>query len=131
MSRQQVYEEIKGMFGLVPTFFKSIPDSSLEPEWQLMKQTQFEDGPISGKYRHLIGVGISAALRCRYCSLFHTEAARLNGATDEEIQDAVHFAKTTASWTTYVNGMQTDFDQFKKEVSQMVSYAQKHQMAAV
>ncbi|MFG3405457.1 carboxymuconolactone decarboxylase family protein [Streptomyces sp. NPDC048142] len=30
--------------------------------------------------------------KCRYCTLFHTEAAKLFGATDEEIQEAVHYA---------------------------------------
>jgi hypothetical protein len=33
MSRQEVYREIEEAFGLVPTFFKLVPDSSLELEW--------------------------------------------------------------------------------------------------
>jgi AhpD family alkylhydroperoxidase len=125
MSRQKVYDEIKEMFGIVPTFMKSIPDSSLELEWQLMKQVQFEEGPIPNKYRELIGVGVAAAMKCHYCAVFHTEGARLNGATDAEIEDAVHFAKSSAGWSTYVNGMQIDFEQFKKEVAQMVAFAGK------
>jgi len=125
MSRQKVYDEIKEMFGIVPSFIKSIPDSSLELEWQLMKQVQFEEGPIPNKYRELIGVAIAAATKCRYCAVFHTEAARLNGATDAEIEDAVHFAKSAAGWSTYVNGMQVDYEQFKKEVAQMIGFARK------
>ena len=54
----------------------------------------------------------------RYCTLFHTEMARLNGATDAEIQEAVHFAKSSAGWSPCINGMQIDYDQFKKEVHQ-------------
>ena len=34
MTRQEVYKEIEGMFGLVPGMFKALPDSSLETEWQ-------------------------------------------------------------------------------------------------
>jgi len=33
---------------------------------------------------------VSGATRCRYCQVFHAEAARLNGATDEEIAEARH-----------------------------------------
>lgn len=122
MSRKQVYAEIKEMFGLVPSFMGSIPDSSLEMEWQLMKRVQFDEGPIPNKYRELIGIGIAAVTKCRYCVLFHTEAARMNGATEEEIEDAVHFAKSSAGWSAYLNGMQIDYEQFRQEVQQISEY---------
>lgn len=116
MNRQGVYEEIEQMFGLVPSFFKMLPDSSLELEWKLFKRVQFDEGPIPNKYRELIGIGIAAVTKCRYCSLYHTEVAKLNGATDAEIEDAVHFAKSSTGWSTYLNGMEVDYEQFKSEV---------------
>ena len=116
MSRTEVYKEIEGMFGLVPSFFKLVPDSSLRLEWELFKRVQFEEGPIPNKYRELIGVAISAVTKCRYCAVYHTEVAKLNGATDAEIEDAVHYAKSSAGWSTYINGMQVDYDEFHKEV---------------
>jgi AhpD family alkylhydroperoxidase len=122
MSRQEVYKDIEGMFGFVPIFFKAVPDSSLELEWKLMKRVQFEEGPIPNKYRELIGLGIAAVMKCRYCTLFHTEVAKLNGATDAEIEDAVHFAKSSAGWSTYLNGMQIDYDQFKEEMKRAAEY---------
>ena len=115
-SREQVYREIEEMFGLVPSMFKVVPDSSLDLEWQLFKRVQFDDGPIPNKYRELIGVAIAATTKCRYCSVYHTEVAKLNGATDAEIEDAVHYAKSSAGWSTYINGLQLDYDQFKAEV---------------
>ncbi len=127
MNRQQVYDDIKEMFGVVPGFFKAIPDSSLEMEWNLFKRVQFDEGPIPNKYRELIGLAIAAATRCRYCAFFHTEAARLNGATDAEIEDAVHFAKSSAGWSAYINGLQTDFDQFKDEVLQICEHVRSLQ----
>ena len=116
MTRKQVYADIEGMFGEVPSFLKALPDSSLELQWQAMKRIQFEDGPIPNKYRELIGVAISATTKCRYCAYFHTEAAKLNGATDEEIVDAVRYAGSSASWSAWLNGLQFDFPQFKKEI---------------
>ena len=35
------------------------------------------------------------ATRCRYCVYYHTEAARLSGATGEEINEAALMAKHT------------------------------------
>src|SRR5512143_18114 len=53
-TREQVYKEIEGVFGLVPSFFKEVPDSSLELEWKLFKKVQLDEGPIPNKYRELI-----------------------------------------------------------------------------
>ena len=122
MNRDQVYKEIEEMFGLVPSMFKSIPEKTLELEWQLFKKVQFEEGPIPNKYRELIGVAISAISKCRYCALFHTEIAKLNGATEAEIEDAIHYAKSSAGWSTYINGLQLDYETFKKEVLQACEY---------
>ena len=122
MNRQEVYKEIEEMFGFVPTFFKSVPDSTLELEWKLFKRVQFDPGPIPNKYRELMGLAISAVTKCRYCTLFHTEVAKLNGATDAEIEDAVHYAKSSAGWSTYLNGLQVDYDQFKEEVIRACDY---------
>ena len=129
MNRQDIYNEIEQMFGLVPSFFKMIPDSSLELEWNLMKRIQFEEGPMPNKYRDLMGVAIAAVMKCRYSSLFHTERARMNGATDAEIEDAVHFAKLSSDWSTYLNDLQIDYDQFKKEMKKVSEYVQSHQAA--
>jgi AhpD family alkylhydroperoxidase len=125
VNRQQVYKEIEGTMGVVPSFFKALPDSSLELEWHTMKQTQMEPGPIPNKYRELIGLAVAAATRCRYCTFFHTEMAKLNGATEAEIEDAAHFAKSTMGWSTYLNGLQMDYDQFKSEVLKAVAHARK------
>lgn len=127
MNRQQVYDQIKEMFGLVPGFFKAIPDSSLEMEWNLFKRVQFDEGPIPNKYRELMGLAIAAVTKCRYCAFFHSETARLNGATDAEIEDAVHFAKSSAGWSAYINGLQTDFEQFKDEVLQICEHVRSLQ----
>jgi AhpD family alkylhydroperoxidase len=126
-SREEVYKDITQMFGKVPEFIKTIPDSSLDLEWELMKRVQFDEGAIPNKYRELIGLGLSAISKCRYCTLFHAEAARLFGATDAEIEEAVHYAKSSAGWSAYLNGMQVDYEQFQKDVKEMTDYARKQQ----
>ena len=130
MDREGIYREIEEVLGLVPTFLKAVPDSELELEWRLLKRVQMDEGPIPNKYRELIGLGIAATTRCRYCTLFHTEMARLNGATDAEIEDAVHFAKSSAGWSAYLNGLQFDFEQFRKEILEITEIARARMRAA-
>ena len=116
MTREEIYQQIEEMFGSVPTFFKTVPDSSLELEWQLFRRVQFDEGPIPDKCRELMGVAVSAVTKCHYCAFYHTEVARLYGATDAEIEGAVHYARSSAGWSTYLNRMQVDLEQFKHEV---------------
>jgi AhpD family alkylhydroperoxidase len=127
MNRDTVYKEMKEMFGLVPGFFKLVPDSTLEHEWELFKAIQLNETAIPNKYKELIGVAISAAVRCRYCSFFHTEMAKLNGATDAEVEEAVHYAKSSVGWSAYINGLQIDYDQFKDEVRRVCEYVREKQ----
>jgi AhpD family alkylhydroperoxidase len=131
MSRKEVYGEIKETLGLVPTFLKMIPDSTLELEWKLFKKISMEESAIPAKYRELIGLGLSAVTKCKYCTLFHTEMAKFFGATQEEIEDAVHFAKNSAGWSTYVNGLQIDYEQFKNELQQSIEYVKSQQKVHV
>jgi AhpD family alkylhydroperoxidase len=122
-----VYKEIEQMFGLVPGMFKTIPDSSLELEWQLFNRVQFDEGPIPNKYRELIGVAVAAVSKCRYCSYYHTELAKLNGASEAEIEDAVHYAKSSAGWSAYINGLQLDYKEFTSEVDRACEHVRNIQ----
>ena len=123
MDKKAVYKDIEETLGLVPGFIKAVPEASLELEWKLLKRVQMEPGPIPNKYRELIGVAISAVTKCRYCSYFHTEFARLNGATEAEIEDAVHYAKSSAGWSAYLNGLQVDYDEFAQEIQAICRHA--------
>ncbi len=129
MTRDEIYKQIEEQFGLVPSFFKEVPDSTLEAEWALYKRVEIDEGPIPGKYRQLIGLGISAATKCRYCVFYHTALARLHGATDAEIEHAVHYAKSSVVWSTYLHGMEIDFETFKDEVRRACDYAKMKKAA--
>jgi hypothetical protein len=51
-----------------------------------------------------------------------TEMAKLNGATDAEIEDAVHHAKSSAGCSTYIQGLQIDYEEFTSEVRRAVEH---------
>lgn len=122
MSRQDVHNEMKEMFGTVISFVDQIPDAFIDAEWDLMKRVQIGETLIPNKYKELIGLSVAAVTRCQYCILFHTEAARLYGATDAEIEEAVHYTKIVSGWSVYVNGLQVDYEAFADEVRRVVEY---------
>jgi AhpD family alkylhydroperoxidase len=128
MSRAQVEADIRETLGLVPEFFAEVPDTLIETEWASFKTLMLSETEIPNKYKELIGLGVSGATRCKYCVYFHTEAARLWGATDEEINEAALVAKNTMGWSTYLNTRAFDYDRFTKEFDQIAEHV-REQMA--
>lgn len=125
-SRKDIETEIRQAFGQMPTWARDIPDSALPGFWSLMSNFQLAETAIPGKYKELIGLAVSGATRCKYCALFHTEAARLNGATDQEIAEANLMSGFTMMASTFLNGQQTDYDKFAAETRDIVSYVRAH-----
>src|SRR5919108_2715541 len=122
MARTDVYREMKEMFGEVIGFVDLIPDEFIDSEWDLIKRVQFGETLIPNKYKELIGLSASAVTRCHYCVLFHTEAAKLFGATDAEIEEALHYTKIVQGWSIYINGLAMDYDEFEDEVRRVVEF---------
>jgi AhpD family alkylhydroperoxidase len=128
--RQDVNRDIEETLGLVPEFFKQVPDYLLPTEWASFKSLQLSDQTaIPNKYKEMIGLAVSGATRCRYCCYFHTEAARLFGATEEEITETALIAKNTMGWSTYLNTLQFDYDQFVDEFDRITAHV-REQMSA-
>src|SRR4051812_8727670 len=129
--RRDVERDIEETLGLVPEFFKELPDYLPPTEWASFKSLELSDQmAIPNKYKELIGLAVSGATRCRYCVYFHTEAARLFGATDEEITEASLVAKNTMAWSTYLNAMAYDFDDFRREFDRIADHVRAQMMAA-
>ena len=122
MARTDVHVEMKEMFGEVIGFVDLIPDQFIDAEWDLIKRVQLAETLIPNKYKELIGLAVSAATRCRYCVAFHTETAKLFGATEDEVEEAMHYTKLVQGWSTYINGMQVDYDEFKAQVGRIVEH---------
>ncbi len=127
-NREEALREIKEMFGLVPEWLRQVPESALPGLWGQMSQFYLAETTIPNKYKELIGIGVSGATRCRYCALFHTELARMFGATDEEIAEASMMGAMSMNASTFVNAQQIDYEQFRKETLQAVKYV-KNKMA--
>jgi AhpD family alkylhydroperoxidase len=129
-NKNEVFREIEQVFGQVPQWIRMLPDTGLAGFWTIFRDFYLAETKIPNKYKELIGLGVSAATRCRYCALFHTEAARLAGATDDEIAEASLIAGITMLGSTFLNGQQTDYERFKKETLDIVQFMKRQQANA-
>ena len=125
MNRQQVYREVQEMLGRVPEWLKKMPDSVVVSFWTLYRDFDLSETVIPNKYKELIGLAVSGATRCKYCALFHTEAARLFGATDEEIAEASAMGAITMMGSTFINSQQIDYETFRRETRDIIAHVKK------
>ena len=124
-------QDIQETFGLVPEMFARVPDYLLPTEWASFKSLVLSDQTaLPNKYKELIGLAVSGATRCRYCAYFHTEAARLFGASEDEIMETALIAKNTMGWSTYLNTLQFDYDAFTAEFDQVTAHIREQTAAA-
>lgn len=123
-SSAAAYKDIEATLGQVPTMFKVFPEIGIAGAWAEFKSMQLNpDSKLDGKTKELLGLAVSAQIPCQYCVYFHTAAAKLNGATDEEIREAVAMASIVRHWSTVLNGMQVDEATFRKETDDILARA--------
>ncbi|KIH80462.1 carboxymuconolactone decarboxylase family protein [Pseudomonas batumici] len=126
MAINDTYREIEQTLGVVPEWIKQMPAGGASGFWGVARDFWLADTKIPNKYKELIGLAVSGATRCKYCALFHTEAARLFGASDEEISEASLMGAVTMMGSTFINAQQLDYEQFRQETLSIVRYVKDH-----
>lgn len=115
--------DIAKTVGFVPQFFLKFPEQMLPGVWDEMKTLQMNPNTaLGGRTKELIGLAVAAQVPCRYCIIGHTEFARLNGASEAEIGEAVGMAAITRHWSTFLNGIQTDETKFRAEIAKIIAH---------
>lgn len=129
--RAAALADIQKAFGFVPGFFEAMPASVLPGTWDEMKGLQMNPATaLSGKSKELIGLGVAAQIPCTYCVEAHTEFAKLNGASDEEIGEAVAAAAVARHWSAFTQGIGVDEGKYRGEIDRLVKVAKKGGQAA-
>ena len=117
------YRDIDQTLGFVPGFMKAFPAVEVAAIWDEIKSIQLDPHTaLAPKTKELIGLAVAAQIPCRYCTYFHTQVAKLDGASDEDVTEAIAMAGITRHWSTVLNGMQTDFTEFKQEIGRIGAY---------
>ena len=115
------YKDIEQTLGTVPTYMKNLPEAAIAGAWVEYKGFVLNPNTkLDGKTKQLIAIAVAAQIPCPYCSYGHTAFAKLNGATDEEIREAVAMGAIVRHWSTIASGTQVDLEKHKMEIDEVV-----------
>ena len=116
LSVGDTYKEIEATFGVVPSHVKAYPKSAVAGAWAMTKGLLMdENNALEPKVKSLINLAVAAQIPCEYCTWLETKMAKAQGATDEEVAEAVAQAAYVRHWSTVIHGMQVDLKTFKTE----------------
>ncbi|WP_332897975.1 MULTISPECIES: carboxymuconolactone decarboxylase family protein [unclassified Haladaptatus] len=118
-SYDETLADIEATLGIVPGWFKALPEDDVIAEWPTFKRYAVEETEIPAKYRELIGLAVAANIKCPYCQAFHKGAAEMNGATEAEMAELFTLASYTARYSAILHAQHYDMDTFMQEFEQI------------
>jgi AhpD family alkylhydroperoxidase len=111
------------LLGTPPPFLSAYPAAALPGAWRELDAMQMSgDTALQARVKELIGLAVAAQIPCRYCSYAHTKAAKLNGASEQQVQEALAMAALTRQWSTWLHGMQIDEVAFRADFDAILVY---------
>ena len=126
-----VYKDVQQSFGFVPEFIKRFPPEALPGAWIAMRDVEMNPATaIAGKVKDLISLAVSAQIPCRYCVIADTEFAKLDGASDREIAEAVTAGGMARQYITLVEGMQVDEKAYRRDWERLTAGSAQKKAAA-
>jgi AhpD family alkylhydroperoxidase len=110
------YRDIGETYGTFPGFFRLFSNDDIADAWDAFRALQLNPNIVmDAKTRELIGVAVATQSPCRSCVYFHAAAAFANGASKEEIREAVGVGAATRRLNAVFSEAGADFDTFKHE----------------
>jgi AhpD family alkylhydroperoxidase len=121
-----VYRDAEASFGFVPDFLRRVPTEALPGAWISFRNVEASPTTaIPGKVKSLIGLAVAAQIPCRYCVISDTEFAKLEGATDREVTEAVTIGAMARQYITLIEGLQVDEKAYRHDWERLTSGAPK------
>lgn len=109
-------EDIAETYGSVPGFFRLFPAGDLGEVWYAFRLANLNSYiETDAKTRELIGVAVASQGPCRPCVYFHAASAFANGATKEEIREAIGLAAAMSRFDDHLVERGGDMDAFRRE----------------
>jgi AhpD family alkylhydroperoxidase len=125
MNYQETVTEIQKSLGSVPGFFKNAPEDVLVQMWPLFKKYELGQSVIPPKYREMMALATAAAMKCPYCQTFHREVAKMNGATEQELNELALIVAQTSFWSAMLHTQNYDYAKFAKELQEVGQHLSK------
>jgi AhpD family alkylhydroperoxidase len=113
--------DIQQTFGFVPDFLRSVPEAALPGAWREMKDVKLGATALPAKVKSLISLAVASQVPSRPCVVAETEFAKLGGANEQEIGEAVGMAALTRNLSTLLNGQQIDEAAFRADIDRLVA----------
>ena len=106
--------------------FTKLPMRVRAEAWEWFKSIENPKSSIPAKYADLISLAVAAQIPCQYCIYAHIQMAKMDGATEEEINEAVQRSAEVRHWSTILNGNDVDLQMFKKQWDEILAYMKTH-----
>jgi AhpD family alkylhydroperoxidase len=125
-SVQNTLSDLESTFGFVPEFTQHLTDAALPGAWVETKALYFNPNTLlEPKLKDLICLAIAVQMPSDKLEYWGHLSCQANQATDQEQDEAVIMSALTRQWSTVLNGLMLDKDQFKKEVDKVMAYVKK------
>ena len=119
---EKAKNEIEQTFGTFLSTFDAYPKHALSTAWENYKNLSGPGSIISSKNKELIQLAVASQIPCVYCVYFHKISAKANGATDEEIKEAIALGAQTRQWSMITQGSGISLKDFKAEFDAAIKY---------
>lgn len=130
MVSKATQQEMEEMLGQVPSWVELLAEPASEHSWGLFRDLEAGETELSAREKTLVGVAVAAAINCPYCTYFHKEDARLEGVTEDELEEAVNLAGATRYFSTILHGNEVEIDDFVAETDEIVEHIREQEAAA-
>jgi len=111
-----VLKDAQQSFGFVPEFLRRFPPEALPGAWLSFRNVELNpQTALPGKVKSLVGLAVSSQIPCRYCVFADTEFAKLEGASEREIAEAVAAGSIARQYITLIEGLQVDEKTYRRD----------------
>ncbi|WP_335999343.1 carboxymuconolactone decarboxylase family protein [Halorientalis halophila] len=122
--------EIEEYLGQVPSFIEALAEPAADHSWAMMRDLELAETELPNREKALIGLGAAAAIGCPYCIHFHRAESRLEGVSEEGLDEAVNVAAGVEYFSAVLHGAEVDVDEFERETSEIVAHIEDQRAAA-
>lgn len=117
-----VQKDAQQAFGFVPEFVRRFPAEALPGAWLSFRNVEMNpETAVPGKIKSLISLAVASQIPCHYCIIADTEFAKLEGASDREIAEAVAMGSVARQYITVIEGLQVDEKAYRRDWERLTS----------
>lgn len=117
-----VLNDAQQSFGFVPEFVRRFPAEALPGAWLSFRNVEMNpQTALPGKIKSLLGLAVASQIPCRYCVIADTEFAKLEGASEREITEAVAMGSVARQYITLIEGLQVDEKAYRRDWERLTS----------